>query len=84
MSGDRSTRRGRGGGRGGGRAAAIRGPHSALTDFLAVSLICLSVAEVGVNCFRRKVYGHTCARDHERPGVASTNFLIYYILGAFC
>jgi hypothetical protein len=45
MSGDRSTRRGRGGGggRGGGRAAAIRGPHSALTDFLAVSLICATL-----------------------------------------
>jgi DNA repair protein RAD7 len=40
MSGDRSTRRGRGGGgRGGGRAAAIRGPHSALTDFLAANNI---------------------------------------------
>ncbi|KAH7398633.1 DNA repair protein-like protein Rad7 [Phaeosphaeria sp. MPI-PUGE-AT-0046c] len=34
-----SARRGRGGGRGGGRAAAIRGPHSALTDFLAANNI---------------------------------------------
>ncbi|KAF1916692.1 hypothetical protein BDU57DRAFT_497555 [Ampelomyces quisqualis] len=34
-----ARRGGRGGGRGGGRAAGIRGPHSALTDFLAANNI---------------------------------------------
>jgi hypothetical protein len=75
-SGDRSARRGgRGGGRGGGRAAAIRGPHSALTDFLAVSYACLAeldIEAVGVWAVAHLTTSHL--NDREVPTFTRKEF----------
>ncbi|KAH4038127.1 hypothetical protein HBI40_083950 [Parastagonospora nodorum] len=67
-----STRRGRGGGgRGGGRAAAIRGPHSALTDFLAANNI--SAQEIRDSYLQRVQEAEREAAEAEANGEGPSN-----------